>query len=166
MAGNGYWERVTSSRLSRRRALGGAAALGAGATALSLVGCGGGDSGGSSGSGGDANALIAKPRDTTAQAKPGGVFKDFLPADTTTMDPIQSTSFTAKAYVAAFTYPQLVKFKNAKYPESADGTVEGDGAESLEISPDKLQITFKLRQGMKWESRSPTNGRGQSTPKT
>ncbi len=161
MSENNYWDRVTSGRLSRRRALGGAAAIGAGAAALSMVGCGG--NGGSSSSkdngGAASNALVAKPTDTTSKAVAGGIVKDFLPADTTTLDPIASTSFTAKAYVAAFTYPQLVKFKNAKYPDNADGTVEGDAAESVEISGDKLQITFKLRQGMKWEQKAPTNGR-------
>ncbi len=155
----GYWDRVANARFSRRRALSGAAALGAGATALSLVGCGGGGDSGKTPSDQGASGLIAVPRDTTAQAKPGGVFKDVLTADTTTMDPIQSTSFTAKAYVAAFTYPQLVKFTTVKYPNFADGGVEGDAAESLEISPDKLQITFKLRQGMKWEAKAPTNSR-------
>jgi ABC-type transport system substrate-binding protein len=157
---NSYWTRLTKARLSRRRAIGGAAAIGAGAAAMGIVGCGGGGGGGGSGGGGSSSSgIVATPKDTTAQAKPGGVFKDVVTADTTTLDPIASTSFTAKAYVAAFTYPQLVKFKTAKYPASADGTVEGDGAESFEISGDKLQITFKVRPGMKWDPRSPTNGR-------
>jgi hypothetical protein len=108
---------------------------------------------------GDSSGLIANPKDTTAQAKPGGTYKDFITADTTTSDPIQSTSFTAKAYVAAFTYPQLVKAKAAKYPDAYDGTTEGDAAESIEFTGDKLQVTFKLRQGMKWDPKAPTNGR-------
>lgn len=40
-----YWERLTGRRLSRRRVVSGAASLGAGAAALSLVGCGGGEEG-------------------------------------------------------------------------------------------------------------------------
>jgi ABC-type transport system substrate-binding protein len=159
MAVKGYWDRVTASRLNRRRALGGAATLGAGAAALSLVGCGGGDGDSDSGGDGGQSGLVGEPRDTTSQAKAGGIFKDFLSADTTTMDPIASTSFTAKAYVAAFTYPQLVKFKVAKHPDRADGSVEGDAMESIEISGDKLQITMKLRPGMKWDPRAPTSGR-------
>ena len=158
MAVKGYWDRVTASRLSRRRALGGAAAIGAGAAALSMVGCGGGDGDGGDNGGGD-SGVVSKPKDTTSEAKAGGTFKDMITADTTTSDPIQSTSFTAKAYVAAFTYPQLMKAKAAKYPDAYDGATEGDAAESIEFTDDKLQVTFKLRQGMKWDSRAPTNGR-------
>jgi ABC-type transport system substrate-binding protein len=32
-------------------------------------------------------------------------------------------------------------------------------AESWEVSPDKLTITFKLRQGVKWQNIAPVNGR-------
>ena len=32
-------------------------------------------------------------------------------------------------------------------------------AESYEVSPDKLTVTMKLRQGQKWDARAPTNGR-------
>jgi hypothetical protein len=34
-----------------------------------------------------------------------------------------------------------------------------DLAESWEVSPDKLQITFKLRDGVKWHNKPPVNGR-------
>src|SRR3546814_17899402 len=43
--------------------------------------------------------------------------------------------------------------------EAEDTDQVGDLAESWEISPDKLQITFKLRPGPKWDARPPTNGR-------
>jgi hypothetical protein len=38
----GYWGRLTNRRLSRRRALAGAAGVGMGCAALSLIGCRGG----------------------------------------------------------------------------------------------------------------------------
>jgi peptide/nickel transport system substrate-binding protein len=158
-----YWHRLTTSRIGRRRALGGAIAAGIGAGALSLVGCGGSNKGSSSsaspGGTSAANSLLSQPVDTTSKARPGGVLKHFDTAEVTTFDPIATTSFSAQSRIAAYTYPRMVKFKTAKYPATATGEVEGDLAESFEISGDKLQVTFKLRQGLKWDSRAPTNGR-------
>ena len=54
---------------------------------------------------------------------------------------------------------RLLKFGVAKYPKLAGQTVEGDLAESFELSPDKLTLTMKIRQGIKWDPRPPTNGR-------
>ncbi len=160
MSENNYWGRVTSGRLSRRRALGGAAAIGAGAAALSMVGCGGNGSSSSSSSGGAQNTgLATKPADSTSSAKAGGTFKTYQVSDITTMDPIASTSFTAKLYLANYCYSRLVKFKMGIYPDSATGEVEGDSMEAWELSPDKTQVTMHLRQGMKWDSRAPTSGR-------
>ena len=42
MNDSNYWQRLAARRLSRRRLLAGVAGAGAGLTALSLVGCGGG----------------------------------------------------------------------------------------------------------------------------
>ena len=47
----------------------------------------------------------------------------------------------------------------AEHPDEADGGSQGEAAESWEISPDRLTITFKLRQPMVWDRRAPTNGR-------
>ncbi len=161
MADMSYWQRLTQSRMTRRRALAGTAALGAGAAALSMVGCGGGDSGKSPADTGpvDKSGLLSTPQDTTAQAKPGGMFKNVLSADVTSLDPLSSSSFTSQDVIAVNTYPRMLKFKPAKYPNLADGTSEGDLGESYELSADKLSITFKIRQGMKWDSRTPTSGR-------
>ncbi|HXH22566.1 MAG TPA: ABC transporter substrate-binding protein [Dehalococcoidia bacterium] len=63
-----YWSRFAQGRLSRRRALTGAAGLGIGAAALSLVGCGGGGDGGGGSGGGASTQDEGTP-------KPGGIWK-------------------------------------------------------------------------------------------
>ena len=156
---SGYWARFTQERLTRRRALGAAAGLGAGIAALSLVGCGG-DDGGEGGTK-DSSGLIHTPVDTTDKAKAGGVLKSYRPADITpSFDSLASNGSGPLAGIAAFAYPRLVKYSLAKYPKEYEfGGFEGDLGESWEISGDKLQLTFKIRQGVKWDPRSPTNGR-------
>jgi peptide/nickel transport system substrate-binding protein len=155
----GYWQRLMTGRLNRRRAVLGAAAGAGGAVALTLTGCGSG--GGSKGEPGQqSNSRVSTPVDTTSQAKPGGVLKSvYASANPASLDPHTSQGFTTLTAVAVYTYPRLLKFKPAKYPAFTDGSVEGDLAESYEVSGDKLQVTLKIRPGLKWDSRSPTNGR-------
>ncbi len=156
-----YWDRTIQSRLTRRRALAGAAVIGTGAAALSLVGCGGGKKEEAKGPSGpkDTSGLLSYPEDTTAKAKSGGTYKIALQTDLTTFDPLTTSSFTTQYYIAYYAYPRFLKYKSAAYPNSPTAEVEGDLAESFEISPDKLQITMKLRQGAKWDSRAPTSNR-------
>jgi ABC-type transport system substrate-binding protein len=154
-----YWQRVTSERIGRRRALKGAATLAAVAGALSLAGCGSDAGDGKEPVFSDKSGLLYQPVDTTAQAKPGGTYKHFSNADITHFDPSISDSSQTSGLSAAPFYPLLIKFKLGKYPQDADGGSEGEFAESWELSPDKSQVTFKVRQGMKWDARAPTNGR-------
>ena len=153
-----YW----SNRVSRRRAIGtvGAGALGA----AFLAACGGGSSdSGSKDSGGtkssDKSGLIYEPQDSTASAKPGGTIKTFYTADILHFDALSSNSASTVNDVSVFTYPRMVKFGVTKYPKPHDGSVEGDAMESWEVSPDKLTLTFKMRQVMKWDPQAPTSGR-------
>jgi ABC-type transport system substrate-binding protein len=155
-----YWQHLTSSRLSRRRVLGGAAAAGLGAAAIGLAGCGGGSSSGGTSSVQESGGLLDRPVDTTAKMKKGGTYKSvFISANPPTLDPHTSQGFTTLTAIAAYTYPRLMRFKTAKYPNRAVGEVEGDLAESYEYSPDKLQVTLKLRQGLKWENKPPVSAR-------
>ncbi len=153
-----YWKRLTSSRLSRRRALAGAAGVGMGAAALSLVGCGGGSDGGS-GSGEKAGGLVYTPVDSTSRAKAGGTFKSYITADVTTFDLHATTSFSAAALLGVYAYQRLFKYIPGKYPEASKGEVEGDAVESYEYSGDKLTLTLKIRPNLKLDARAPTNGR-------
>ncbi len=152
----GYWEQATRARISRRRALTGAATIGGGVAALSLVGCGGG---GSDEPKANVSGLVSTPVDTTSKAKSGGTYKTFASADATSFDPIGDATSTVYGQISAYAYPRLIKFATGKYPKAPSGETEGDGAESYEVSADKLQVTFKLRQGIKWDARAPTSGR-------
>ena len=155
-----YWDRISQNRSTRRRALAGAVGLGLGAMPLSTVGCNGGSDDGGSNGGQKSQSKVQEPVDTTSQAKPGGVFKSYFgSANPASLDPHTSQGFTTLTAVAVYTYPRLLKFKPAKYPNFTDGSVEGDLAESYELSPDKLQVTLKLRPGLKWDPRAPTNSR-------
>jgi peptide/nickel transport system substrate-binding protein len=158
-----YWERVTRNRLTRRRALLAAGGIGVTGASLALLGCGSDDDGeGASGAGGGtgaSNGLLSTPKDTTGQAKAGGTIRDFQNADMLNFDPVASPSNPVINFVAVFAYPRLLKFKPGKYPDPSDGSSEGETATSWEMSGDRLTLTFKLREGMKWDSRAPTNGR-------
>jgi ABC-type transport system substrate-binding protein len=143
-----YWER----RISRRRALRAGAVAGLGAAAVGLIGCGGEDDGGG-GETTDRSGLITKPVDSSP--KQGGTLKDFVGGDYVTFD----RGFSDKSDTRGGLYPNLFKFTMAKYPETAPGTVEGEVVDTYELSGDKLQLTLKLRQGMIWDRRAPTNGR-------
>ena len=153
---DGYWQKLTERRFSRRRALATVAAAGVGATALSLIACGGGSEEPSKG---DKSGLVYSPEETTSKAKTGGTFKGFDTSDPTSMDPLTSSAFQTTSTIAYWAYPRMLKWQLAKFPAEPEGGTEGELAESFEISADKLQVTFKLRQGMKWDARAPTNGR-------
>ena len=151
-----YWTKIVSQRVGRRRAL----AMGGGAMAASafLAACGG-SNGSQPSDGGDKSGLISKPADTTGQAKQGGILKDFFVGDAVHFDASASNASGVINWVSSFAYPQMVKLTPPKSPKLPDGSVEGEAGESFEISPDKLTLTFKLRQNMKWDQRAPTNGR-------
>jgi peptide/nickel transport system substrate-binding protein len=173
MAENGYWQRFVHSRVSRRRALATGGTLIGGAVTLSLVGCGGDDDDAAPSTGGAAtgspstggtgstgtSSLVYQPADSTSQAKPGGTLLDFLTGDAEHFDPGSSDRANVINPTSVYVYPRLVSFVLAKFPEIADGSVEGEVAEGYEVSPDRLTITFKIRQGMAWDQRAPTNGR-------
>ncbi len=137
----------------------------AAAAAAFLAACGGGDDdgdgGGSGSTGGNSSGLEYTPVDSTSQAKAGGTLKHYAAADIAHFDALASNSASTVNFGSVFAYNRLLKFKSGKYPDVADGTSEGEMAESWEVSPDKLTLTMKLRQGngTKWDDRAPTNGR-------
>jgi peptide/nickel transport system substrate-binding protein len=158
---NDYWQNFTAGRLSRRRALAGTGAAALGAAFLAACGGGGSGSGSSSNTSAskDKSGLVTEPEDTSSKAKSGGTIKTVYTADILHFDALASNSSSTVNDATVFAYSRLVKFQTTKAPKPYEGGIEGDLMESWETSPDKLTLTFKVRPGMKWDSRSPTNGR-------
>src|SRR5439155_23223699 len=126
--------------------------------------CGGSDSGGggSSSSGGkDKSSLVVKPVDTTKSAKRGGTMKWFGPAEPAHFDVSQGLSplNTPNNLITSL----LVNEKPGILGSPEYSEVVPDLAESWEWSPDKLSLTMKIREGVKWHNKAPGNGRAVST---
>ncbi len=156
-----YWQSLVGQRLSRRSAL---MVAGGGSAAAFLAACGGGSSNSSGGSKEvvdtgpkDSSGMLAQRVDTSSTAVRGDVLKSLANADVTSFDPLTSQSFTTQVH-AGFLYSRVLKVvPGFKGPSKRD--VEGDLAESWEVSPDKLTLTFKLRKNAKWDAQAPTSGR-------
>jgi len=149
-----YWARVAERRITRRRSL--AAVGGTGLAAAFLAACGGDDDdGGSTGTQKPAG-LVSEPSDTTKNATKGGILS------VSSTNPPNSFDFTAGSGAPDYSghvYSRLMKYEVMKYPEPAVSAVVPDAATSWETSPDGLTYTYKLRRGMKFDPRPPTNGR-------
>ncbi len=185
MSTDSYWAKVTRQRIARRRVLVATSGLGLSAAALALIGCSSSSnnnsssSSGSSASGASAssgaasgssapsgasgpaptktNGLLYTPSASTG--KPGGTLKHYETADATHFDAVADSAATVVRQSSAVFYPRLLRMTAVEYPKEADGSSQGETAESWEISPDKLTITMKIRQNMLWDRRAPTNGR-------
>jgi ABC-type transport system substrate-binding protein len=159
---SGYWERFAGTRISRRRALAGAASVGVGAAALGVVGCGAG--GGTTGTIDDPDAIVFgwQIPDTTNQAVRGGIHKSFSAVDVTgTLDPFITPSFTT-FNVAGVTYEPLLLANQGPgiEPRSDEGRmIIGGVAESYEVSDDARQYTLKLRPNVRFQDVPPVSGR-------
>jgi len=144
-----YWTDLLARRVGRRRALIGAGSAGLGAALLAA--CGGGDGEDVGGS------LATKPTDSTSRAAKGGIMQSFMTSEGLNFDVPTGT-----AQVVAHglhVYSRLVKTKLGTAESPPDGTVIPDAAVSWEITPDGRQLTFRLRDNMKYEPRPPVNGR-------
>ena len=132
------------------------------AGAAFLAACGGDDDGGSGGGSGDSggNGLVTKPVDTSRDAKRGGIWPNHVAADIQTLDPNNTTSGSA---LAPQGLSRLFLYRPSLYPELPIGQTDPDSAESAEITPDGLTVTVKLKQGLKFDPRPPTNSRAMDT---
>ena len=155
-----YWTRILSARASRRRAIAGAATVSAAAALLAA--CGGGESGGSSKGLLDKSGLLSPREDETNKGVPGGVWPNDYGNNFEGIDP--NTNFNAAAFALITpVYSTLVKYGKGIGQLPGPETISGDAAESWEISPDGLQVTYKMRPYHTFDQRPPTNGRAMTT---
>src|SRR5262249_10543083 len=101
---------------------------------------------------------ITKPEDTSKSAKRGGVMKWLQPNEPLHFDGQAQGQAQLNIY-NGMTYESLVRNKPGVAQPSTFTEVLPNLAESWEFSPDKTQITFKLRQGVKWHNIPPGSGR-------
>jgi ABC-type transport system substrate-binding protein len=153
-----YWDRVLDGRVTRRRAI---AATGVSAAAAAfLAACGGGDDEGDGGSSGpqDTSGLITKIEDATKGAKQGGTMKWVQASEPLHFDGQAQGQAQLNIY-NGMAYESLVRNKPGIGEPTKWTEVLPNLAESWEFSPDKTTITFKLRQGVKWQNVPPVSGR-------
>ena len=94
------------------------ALTGAGALALSLVGCGS-DGGGDK----DKSGLITQPKDTSKNAVKGGIWKSWISSDTRHFDPLSGGS-SQIFFHSAHAYSRLLKYKMGGADDQLTGEVE------------------------------------------
>jgi peptide/nickel transport system substrate-binding protein len=128
----------------------GATAVGA----IVLAACGGGDGG--AGDDADSSGLVTRSVNTTREAKRGGVLKLSHTADVPHFDPHALAA--PLSTLTPMMYSRLLQVRPGEL-KPPDGTVEPDGAESFEYSPDRTQLTFKLRPNLYFHNTPPVNGR-------
>jgi ABC-type transport system substrate-binding protein len=89
-----------------------------------------------------ASSLITPTEDTSKIAKRGSVYKRHNNSDIPTFDP--HTASPPSWQAVQMGYSRLTQIEPG-YLGPPSGEVMGDLAESWELSPDKLQLTFRLR---------------------
>ena len=149
---NNYWSSLMQQRMSRRRAL--AATGAAGIAAAFVAACGGGEDSVDSGPR-DSSGLLSQPEDTTSKAVKGGIWQTSRTDDPVTLDvTLNNSSLSWQDMLQV--YQHLTK---AGIKSNQPDAFEGDAAASWEFSADGMLVTYKLRPGIKFDSRAPTNGR-------
>jgi ABC-type transport system substrate-binding protein len=153
-----YWTSTLARRISRRRALMASGGVSLGAALLAACGSSD-DGGGGPGTGAkDSSGLVSELSDTSKDAKTGGVFKWYNPSEPNHLDGIAQGQAQLNVF-NGMVYSSLVHNKMGYKGPSSYNEVEPEMAESWEFSPDRTTITFKLRRGVKWQNRSPVDGR-------
>ncbi len=149
-----YWDKVTGTRVSRRRALQIAGVAGASAGAIAVVGCS------SSSSGNKTPAATGSPAGgaTAAKPVPGGTLHGTVSL-VLGMDPMKASTFLTHA-LASYSYSRLMRFKTQLGELAQDQwyVAEPEVASKVE-NPDPLTYIFTLRPDVKFHNVPPVNGR-------
>jgi ABC-type transport system substrate-binding protein len=149
-----YWSRGWAYRVSRRRAILAAASGVIGASLLAA--CSSGKDSGKTDTT-DKSGLLVTPKDTTQQAKRGGVGKIFLRVAPANWEVHQNPGqWFGTLYHPTLNY--MVRMEEG-YLGPPSGNPVVDLAESFEFSPDRLQVTFKLPPNATFHPIPPVNGR-------
>ena len=162
---NSYWDRVLTGRMTRRRAL---AATGASAAAAAfLAACGGGDDdsgggGGGSGSTGSANSIITKTTDSKRRPSAAASSRT---APTPTLQLGRPAPIAPLNNPAKHVYSTLVRSRRHIWTKKTSWNSAPDFAESWEVSPDGMTITFKTRATPSGTTRRPSTA-ASPTPRT
>ncbi|HLF78951.1 MAG TPA: ABC transporter substrate-binding protein [Dehalococcoidia bacterium] len=157
MADN-YWKSIVQKRIGRRRALIATSSAAAAAAFLAACGGGGGDDRTSSTTKKTGSELLAPIEDSSKNAKVGGTMKWMLPSEPLHFDG-QAQGQQQLNNFNGMVYESLVRNKPGIGVPTSYNEVLPNLAESWEFSADKTQITFKLRQGVKWQNVAPVSGR-------
>jgi ABC-type transport system substrate-binding protein len=138
----GSWQRLARARLDRRRFLAGAASLGAGALAYTLVGCR------------EAQPTAPPAQEAPAGPTPGGVARyiAFGAMDFDNVD-LHRVRANPTLWLSNWVLNKVVRYKN---PDT--GEVEGDLAESWEVI-DPANYVFRVRRDVFWQNTPVTRGR-------
>ena len=146
-----YWVK----RLNRRRFVVGASALAGAGAALALAGC---SDNGSSGRPASSSSLIVEAKDTSAQAKRGGIYLSVTAGDENNLDPTTTPRGAGLGGPGRGAYSRLLREKDEPGGRAKPEFL-GDFAESWELSDGGLRLSVKLRKDAKLDPRAPTNGR-------
>jgi peptide/nickel transport system substrate-binding protein len=125
---------------------------------LILAACGGGDDDDGDGGSAAPTADEATDRlDSPGEPEAGGTLIELVPAYLDNLD-LQTQSSTNTQNPAGVVYSRLLAFEVGPGVTSLQ-ELEGDLAESWEVSDDGLTYTFHLRDGVTWHDIPPVNGR-------
>jgi ABC-type transport system substrate-binding protein len=145
-----YWRGVIATRAGRRRVLRGLW-LGT-AAALFAAACGGSSGSDKPDAKQTVSGALSPIIDETKALKRGGVFKSRAQNEPASWDPqlVGNTTQTTP-----FQYIGLLRLKEG-HLERTSGEIDGDVAESWEVSPDKLTLTFKVNPNVHFAPLPPT----------